>query len=178
MATTTEIDIVIASNLSRLLSDDHGAQVELAKKCGVTPNTINRIIKIRQHAGPSVVRDIAKALGVREIDLYQEYDPSESAAERARSEALALKLKEYNEAMADAGKHMTAMLNEIAELKAKLASQELYSAIPADILEKLTRIDWRKRGIIAVVKLALKPFVKPSHDQSQTRKSAGIGNKD
>lgn len=114
MADTTEIDIVISSNLRRLIGNEYGAQISVARKVGLTPGGLNRIVKGKAHAGPKVVADLANALGVSEVSLYQ--DPSVEAPksnEPTLSDVVAL-LQAFQRATPDARAAAVSLLDSHA----------------------------------------------------------------
>lgn len=180
MADTTEIDIVISDNLKRLIGDEYGAQIAIARKINITPGGLNRIVKGKAHAGPKVVADLARALGVNEVDLYQVYKPPEPP----KDDPVAVQVLEYKRDMLDAGIYMTRMQRRIEELehvnKEQGAKLERISMIPDAIIEKLTRLNWRAKGIVAQLKIAMRPFLKESdrpirQGRKPTQNVAGTG---
>lgn len=171
MADTTEIDIVISANLRRLIGDEYGAQIAVAREVSIQPGTLNRIMKCKAHAGPKVVADLARALGVSEIELYQPHNPAPA------EDPIAVKMAVYNQEIADAGRHMTRMSNEIEALKTELAvykdKWDRFAHVPSVLLEKLLLLDWSTRGIVSHLKLAMRPFLKGEKPIRRGRKKIG-----
>jgi hypothetical protein len=150
---TTEIDIIISSNLCRLIGDEYGNQIRIARAIGILPGSLNRILKCKAHAGPKVVADIAKALGVPEIDIYQVYKPPVVPAP---------------DTVSDAGKHIIKLLNRIDELEEKLAQYDSFKNVPYEVLAYLSKIDWSAKGVFRQMKLAMRPFLIDASLESQS----------
>lgn len=70
--TINELDRTFASNLDRLMKKQSFKQKELAKQAKINPITLNRILKLKQRAGPAVAKALADALGVTYESMYRE----------------------------------------------------------------------------------------------------------
>jgi len=177
MEKTPEIRIVVLANLRRLIDGEkriHGRQKEIALSTGIEPVTLSKILKGKRNANPDQVMKLAAALGVDELSIYQPYKPPKAV----EPDPIAIQVLEYNRTMADAGRHMTKLQSKVEDLEAKLAHWERLSVVPEAILEKLTRLNWRARGIVAQLKLAMRPFLKDESihpGQKLTRTSGGKG---